>query len=150
MASILKCYLCFSVNLLVNNLPICRNCVDIKMKETKCLTCDYEGHLNKDHFCVGCLASMLALSVKYKIINTYRCIFSACMFSTANFNDMQSHLAYMHRLNAEQVFKPKVSTASVPGKFFFNSFFFLVFYFLYNLFLVITLIQTLFITLFHK
>ena len=141
MASILKCYLCFSENLLINNLPICREWVNIKMKETKCLTCNYEGHLNKDHFCVNCLASMLALSVHYKIINTFRCIFSACTFSTGNFKDMQSHLAYLHRLNSEQVFTPKVSTASVPGKFFFF-FSFLVFYFLYFFYFIFYIIYS--------
>ena len=119
MASILKCYLCFSVNLLINNLPICRDCVNVKMKEMKCLMCNYEGHLNKDLFCVNCHASMLGLTAHNKIINAFRCIFSACTFSTGNFKDMQSHLAHLHRLNSEQLFAPKVSTASVPGKFFF-------------------------------
>ena len=136
MASILKCYLCFSVNLLINNLPICRECVNVKMKEMKCLMCNYEGHLNKDLFCVNCLASMLGLSAQYKIINTFRCIFSACTFSTGNFKDMQSHLAYLHRLNSEQVFTPKVSTASVPGKFFFFFFLFSVLLFIFLLFFI--------------
>ena len=131
MASILKCYLCFSVNLLINTLPICRDCVNLKLKESKCLMCPYEGHLNKDLFCIHCQASMLGLSLPFKIINTFRCIFSACKFSTSNFKDMQSHLAFLHRMNAEQVFTPMVSTASVAGKFFLLVFYFLYFFYFY-------------------
>ena len=118
MASILKCYLCFSTNLLINTLPICRECVNIRLKESTCLMCPYEGHLNKDLFCIQCQASMIGLSLPNKLINAFRCIFSACKFSTSNFKDMQCHLAFLHRMNAEQVFTPMVSTASVAGKFF--------------------------------
>ena len=136
MASILKCYLCFSVNLLINTLPICRDCVNLKLKESKCLMCPYEGHLNKDLFCIHCQASMLGLSFPNKLINTFRCIFSACTFSTGNFKDMQQHLAFLHRLNSEQLFTPKVSTASVPGKFFFSFFLFSVLLFIFLLFFI--------------
>ena len=131
MDTILKCYLCFSINLLIDTLPICRDCVNIKLKESKCLMCPFEGHLNKDLICIHCQASMIGLSLPNKLINAFRCIFSACKFSTSNFKDMQCHLAFLHRMNAEQVFTPMVSTASVAGKFFLLVFYFLYFFYFY-------------------
>ena len=148
MDSILKCYLCLSINLLIDTLPICRNCVNNLLKESKCSLCPFEGPLNKDLICIHCQASMLGLYSPNTPINTFRCIFSSCNFSTSVFKDMQCHLTFLHKMNGEQIFTRMVSTASVAGKFFSFIFIFLLFcYIIYSKFF---LLYKLFITLFRK
>ena len=123
--SSLKCYICNSLNLLVNNVPICKSCLQSKLNETVCLSCKYIGHVNKDHFCLTCISSMLALSINYKIVNIFSCIFTACTFKTSDFWNIQSHLGHVHRLVPEQLFKSAETTHSIQGKLFFFCVYFL-------------------------
>ena len=132
MDSILRCYLCLSINLLIDTLPICRNCTNDLLKKSKCAFCPFEGPLNKDLICVHCQASMLELYSPNKPINTFTCIFSSCKFSTSIFKDMKCHLAFLHRMNGEQIFTPMVPTASVAGKFFLLFLYFFYFYIIYS------------------